>query len=71
VILDTDELELLMLNILTSQFKLEKSDDTPFILTEPAIPQKGYRMKLAELAFEKFDVPELAIINSQVLSLFA
>lgn len=64
MILDTDELELLMLNILTNHLKLEKSDDTPFIFTEPAIPQKDYRSKLAELAFEKFEVPELAIINS-------
>jgi len=36
--MDFDELEILCLNILTNGLKLDKSDDTPFIFTEPAIP---------------------------------
>ena len=40
--MDFDELELLTLNILSNGLNLEKSDETPFIFTEPAIPQKDY-----------------------------
>lgn len=64
VLLDMDEFEILTLNILSNQLKLEATEETPFIFSEPSVPQKDYWLKLAELAFEKLDIPEIAIINS-------
>lgn len=60
-VLDWDEFEIFCLNIMSSSLKLDNTDETPFVFSEPALAPAEHSEKLAEMSFEKFDIPEISI----------
>lgn len=62
--------EMLLNNVYSKSFKVD-SRDHPILFSEPAIHNKNNRMNLAQLMFEKFDVPAMFVAKSPVLSAFS
>lgn len=63
-------LEKLVENVYNKCFRTE-SKDHPILLSEPVLHNKDNRLNIAQLLFEKFDIPALFITKSPVLSAFS
>lgn len=71
IVVDWEEFEELGQYILYNALELEDLSQTPFIFTEPVFNPKANRNKLAELAFEKFNIGYMLSISQAYCSMLA
>lgn len=70
VITDWDDFALLLEHVFKNQLRVD-STRHPVILTERSYNPKANRSMLAQLLFDKFDVPAMHLANSGILALYA
>eukprot|EP00768_Dysnectes_brevis_P002925 gnl/Dysnectes_brevis/2130_a2475_905.p1 GENE.gnl/Dysnectes_brevis/2130_a2475_905~~gnl/Dysnectes_brevis/2130_a2475_905.p1 ORF type:complete len:457 (+),score=125.87 gnl/Dysnectes_brevis/2130_a2475_905:30-1373(+) len=67
---DWDAFEAFFHHLYTDQLRVNPKD-LPLLLSQPVFAEPQHRAKLAQIAFEKFEVPALHFADAPVLSCFA
>ncbi|KAJ5079489.1 actin-7-related [Anaeramoeba ignava] len=70
IVKNWDEMEKILNHILDSELKI-KSEDHPFLLTEPPFNPKINREKTTQIMFETFDIPAFYVASQGFLSVYS